>query len=155
MQLVTEVDYESDSITPWNLRAKGPSSNVPLVKKVMESASTYSSIWETGNLEKTDDIMVEDMTEVCSCRSSFAETQSSISLSSCFQDSTNGSLRGACPSQISRQALRWANVTIFCMKLWTGTRLADLLRQNEICVQCKHDLYLQAPQAEIQHIFLQ
>lgn len=65
MQLVTEVDYDSDSITPWDLRAKGPSSNVPLVMKVMESAGTYSSIWETGNLEKTDDIMVEDMTEVC------------------------------------------------------------------------------------------
>ncbi|KAK9844302.1 hypothetical protein WJX74_000592 [Apatococcus lobatus] len=63
-KLVTEVDYESDSITPWDLRAKGPSSNVPLVMKVMESASTYSSIWETGNLEKTDDIMVKDMTEV-------------------------------------------------------------------------------------------
>ena len=64
VQLVTEVNYESDNITPWDLRNKGPSANVPIVMKVMDSASTYSSIWETGNLDKTDDIMVENMTEV-------------------------------------------------------------------------------------------
>lgn len=59
------MDYDSDKIVPWDLRSRGPSANVPIVMKVMDSASTYSSIWETGNIEKTDDIMVEDMLEVC------------------------------------------------------------------------------------------
>ena len=66
VQLVADsLDYDSYKITPWDMRARGPTANVPLVKKVMDSASTYSKIWETGNIESTDDIMVEDVTEVC------------------------------------------------------------------------------------------
>ena len=55
------VDYEAHNITPWEQRARSLSPDRPLAEKVRVSVRAYSRIYESGDPEATDSIMVPDV----------------------------------------------------------------------------------------------